>query len=88
MGENANNGAASTNLSCNRARVYMYVNVHLHTRSVSMCMLDCVSVSERDKGSGARKLRGERQGEHKYIDTDAEKLLACGYDQAARLRIR
>jgi hypothetical protein len=51
-------------------------------------MLDCVSVSERDKGSGARKLRGERKGEHKYIDTDAEKLLACGYDQAARLRIR
>jgi len=51
-----------------------------------MCMLDCVS--ERDKGSGARKLRGERKGEHKYIDTDAEKLLACGYDQAARLRIR
>jgi hypothetical protein len=86
MGENANKGAASTNLSCTRARVYMHVNVNLHTWSVSMCMLDCVG--ERDKGSGARKLRGERKGEYKYIDTDAGKLLACGYDQAARLRIR
>jgi hypothetical protein len=58
MGENANNGAASTNLSCTRARVYMH-NVNLHTWSASMCMFDCVR--ERDKGSGARKLRGERR---------------------------